>query len=1835
VEWVAVDTTTDNLTVIKALVLGGTTVPEYNIVPFFKNNSTRITTTVPNYTISLVYDAYAIIVRVRQVSYLSDGTRNEGVWAYSQDNPPKYTAWDLTWHEDKMNWQYSASFAEDGKKKEVITYFDGSLRGRQTVTLNNADNVAVVQENIYDKYGRVAASILPAPVRQSPSGAQDIHFFKKFNINAAKKQYGFSDLDSALCEATSAPLDTDSGASRYYSVRNPLVAENPFNYYIPDAGGYPMSVTKYTADNTGRIRLQGGVGPVFQPKATDSRATKYYYGKPEQWELDRIFGNDVGYASHYLKNVVIDPNRQISISYLNASGKTIATALSGDVPGNVTALNSAAAISRDTIPLIAPKEFVFNSSALTLTARTTHLVTAVGSGKLEFDIEQLINSYNIGAFQFKSNNYYNLKITVISDCNQTVLDTITDVIGSKVYNPAKNTPYKQSFAVDFANVGEYYVTLEFTLDRKVIADYTDHFIADGQSQGAIKSESDFILERLKQSLGNFKDCLADCRTAIEKLGSRTDFTLMFKVKLKEFGADSGAYNAGINLIYDSLSIKALALRQNCNSTLNVCDQYRSLMLEDVSPGGQYALFDATGIALEQDINVIHINFRQAFPILAATDSTYKANRIIRSDGTISFPNSTSFYFPDLIKYWKQEWAAKFLEFHPERCKLDFCNANSASGAWDERLRGIGEVANIPVKMPGLVFNPTNPSWLLDNDPFFMGPARAASKANMLSDLNNYSKNVMKIDPATTGANLKSLKEYVDYQLYCADSLSTTSNGPNSSGLIRWNGHTPKILCRVEDKEWQLYRDLYLELKQKYFELARQTACPGCTIGKALTLPVPPSSSSSCNYGIGLGPNAAQVSSHKFIRFDYSYNMKYTYILKQGVPDVEPLIPDTCMYVSPVFYPCLTIDMPDGTSRNFVNVWLFTCIQRIDSSNCYGEEFQVYADSNPGMNRFHIPFCDPYTAIVYTGYSSSTPPPFIQCTNYRTSHEFFLCYTVYVEGGSVQFYNNVWVQNCYDTSSPGSGCEYLMYAEQNNAAKNTLKKNNNDEILITDLGSKRNFSIRKQSSLKKGKALVAKKNFKPYEFKKYFIVQYAPNNFVVLKNIWISQEIKKDQTEEVPAGIRGEQPSRFAIQESQSITDCSPLLLQKIPRFSSVAFTDTVAGKPVEVYENLKIQFQDSIKSTCNNSAILWMNRLSEGLQEINATVTERNLLQSKLAELCGYGGDLTHPFGASSLPDNQYIKVNGENCYSFGDIMKAVFGHVRLQYFKDKLNPWLFDSPYPYNMVPQTVEKTIGNTNELICNRLSSLRPFGMNDLNFYNHLRNTYGSAMQLSYQDFTVLLEACGNCRFLLKKDIILPPVLDDNYRGCISKTAFNNAVVQLNAEFNNQLDTTSSNYEEIYSNYMNHRFGVILSYEKYNTFSKNVNPSAVLCNEIPYTEIADDNYACQESIIEIAVGEARSLYNTYINDLRSKYESAYVAFCGSAKANVRLDIPHQVYHYTLYYYDQAGNLVRTVPPEGVNVFNNKDVLIVDRARNLNLEGCSNVEGKSKVNEISAMQSLSNTLTYNGTAAIEIWLHQSNFLARQMITTTADKKYIFQTCIKDGYLNIDIYKLQQETSQDIKITGSNHASVNILDINPGLPWTHVVVQGSNIATGSLQVWVNGELHGTTRPSPTASCEWEIKSFPSVATPKNLSNLKYMRLYTGRLMSAAEIKANAESSCFDAQVFTEEWYRFNVPDPGDPTTIAAGSTQETQYNPLYPIHTLATTYAYNSSNQVIKQFTPDADISRFWYDNLSRLVVSQNAKQYKESGLNKFSYTMYWKDYRSRRKRGERSCWSAVWRAA
>jgi len=426
-EWTTAGQGNDEYTLIKQMA--GDTAGAVNTAGLdgiFLHNASRVTLPGQSYLLSLVSTDTYILVRMRAVHYLAGGIRQLGDWDYQQDNG-LYDVWHLGWYQQNLNWQYSAAFAEEGKKKEVVSYFDGSLRGRQTVTLNNTDNVAVVQENVFDEFGRPTASILPAPHKEAAGASPYLHYFTDYNQDNSGATYNSDDIagPGGTCELNPAPLNTSFGASQYYSSSNPFKADNLYNYYIPDAEGYPISVTQYTADNTGRLKLQGGVGKTFQPGYTSpSKTTKYFYGKPEQWELDQLFGNDVGFAEHYLKNMVVDANGQVSISYVNASGKTIATALTGIAPPGMDSLASIVPATVQKIALLDSSKFSYNSSDLTISATTTYLASVPGKATLAFNIQKLIDHYPGGSPAICSNCYYDLTVKVLNDCNLPV-DTRT------------------------------------------------------------------------------------------------------------------------------------------------------------------------------------------------------------------------------------------------------------------------------------------------------------------------------------------------------------------------------------------------------------------------------------------------------------------------------------------------------------------------------------------------------------------------------------------------------------------------------------------------------------------------------------------------------------------------------------------------------------------------------------------------------------------------------------------------------------------------------------------------------------------------------------------------------------------------------------------------------------------------------------------------------------------------------------------------------------------------------------------------------------------------------------------------------------------------------------------------------------------------------------------------------------------------------------------------------------------------------------------------------------------------------------------------------------------
>ncbi|NII25345.1 hypothetical protein HB364_09650 [Pseudoflavitalea sp. X16] len=1021
-EWAVFDAGTENQSIIQQMLANQTVVPDV-LDKLFRNNATRITTGIDasDHYISMVYNAGYILVRIRGVEYETNGYRKEYEWDYRLEEPAgAYAIWTIpNWHQENLNWQYSGVFAEDGKKKEVVSYFDGTLRNRQTVTVNNSDNIALVQETIYDEFGRAAASILPAPHPDNK-----LKYYPNVTLNQNNSApYDYSNLKATLgvyCENKPQPLGSQSFAAKYYSSANPFVSLIPYTKYVPDAAGYPFSVTQYVADNTGRIRTQGGVGEKFQPGIGNRNVTKYYYSKPESWELDRLFGNDVGYDNHYLKNIVVDPNGQLSISYLNASGKTIATALAGNTPTNLTSLESKPAAKSEISKILRPEQFIFDASALSLTAKTTYFASLPEKTvSFSYDIERLIYTYQGSSFQICSNCYYDFTIRITNDCGQPVYQSPANtVIGSRLSDCNNNTPQSGAFTTTFNSIGEYYISFELKLNSDVINEYTQNYILNNTD---LRSRFSFVLDYLNNT--DFSGCFSECTTCQTALGTSDQFFTAIKNKLQDYDidfatlpvAEQNALAAIAQSRYTQLHDQCLSMQATC--LVSSCSRYEKQMLEDVSPGGQYALFQPDPfLPLEQDINVLYQHWREVFPQLAPGAADYEANAIYLANGDKTSPHDEFFTIQMLVQYWRPEWASRFLQWHPEKCKLDFCNANSQYVSWDDRVKTIYNKATDIPQIPltsGLQYDHNNGAWLLAQDPFFKpGAPGVAYYSDMQNDLNQFSTRVMQTNIA--GINVKSITQVIDYMLYCADPEGNTSTGtPDNT----WNNCSPKADCRIPDREWQQYREMYFQLKEKYYVLVRNAgACADkCQVGT-------PYAQSACatsrdfvitsmgEAGCGDGLVKIKVAYAKGavtrpMTVEMYYPAEYASLglpasLSFSIGESEKTF---CAPAS-VFVPAIKIKQ-------------ITCTGNSTAPACPsgngGQLLLPEGGKMTGTGKFEVINNGIHTTYtIVPGRADQPPADATYCTEGTvTSKQFYNCYKVTLPGGASADFYNVWVVKC--------------------------------------------------------------------------------------------------------------------------------------------------------------------------------------------------------------------------------------------------------------------------------------------------------------------------------------------------------------------------------------------------------------------------------------------------------------------------------------------------------------------------------------------------------------------------------------------------------------------------------------------------------------------------------------------------------------------------------------------------------------------------------------------------------------------------------------------------------
>ncbi|MEQ8908166.1 MAG: hypothetical protein RIC95_03160 [Vicingaceae bacterium] len=137
------------------------------------------------------------------------------------------------------------------------------------------------------------------------------------------------------------------------------------------------------------------------------------------------------------------------------------------------------------------------------------------------------------------------------------------------------------------------------------------------------------------------------------------------------------------------------------------------------------------------------------------------------------------------------------------------------------------------------------------------------------------------------------------------------------------------------------------------------------------------------------------------------------------------------------------------------------------------------------------------------------------------------------------------------------------------------------------------------------------------------------------------------------------------------------------------------------------------------------------------------------------------------------------------------------------------------------------------------------------------------------------------------------------------------------------------------------------------------------------------CVDLAYEQAVINAEYKYNNYVSDMKEQFQLDMRNYCSNritnnpALENRRLNMSYASgeRHFTLYYYDQAGNLVQTVPPGGVELIDSIPESEIDDYR----EGISSNEvlpqhGKATVYKYNSENQIIRQNTPNG-GVVEFW--------------------------------------------------------------------------------------------------------------------------------------------------------------------------------------------------------------------------------------------------------------------------
>jgi YD repeat-containing protein len=798
-----------------------------NTTKLLEDNSTRVDLDagINTFKIPLLYNGTGkLYYRVRAALRKNSGQVISGAW----HEAPSYFSF-AGGHEPGLNWQSSTSFAENGKLKTVIQYFDGSMRGRQTVTKDNSTNNTVVGETIYDLQGRPNIQILPTPTDDNT-----IQYFSNFNrfigqgLNEDPSRYFDLTPEAVQCNRAMA-LDSNYGNAKYYSNQNPWLSLESKSSFIPDAKGYAFTETRFMDDATGRIRSQGGVG--LDHQIGSGHETRYFYGKPSQPELDALFATEVGFASHYSKNMVQDANGQMSVSYVDMHGRIIATALAGNpTPGIDSIINEtdyplAAGLVKNDLTT-ADNNII---QGQTIESISSILVPAYNEYKFTYQLDPaILSQFACNAQQICFDCKYDLEISIKGEgCGDTTpiirrYQNLQAVPANQACStsmgfkgPGADTLLKKILFTENLQPGSYIIRKTLTINDSLFQLRRDSALKVFLCRTQQDIEDSILTIMTIASGCNIPAAnAANCTSCLTNLGFYSAYRGKY---LTNIGVDT------LNTDYDEL-IAALYTQDSLDCVMacatapiaNTLYGLRLRMLNDMIPdSGQYALTTTLPATdLQNKYNIFSTAYPAGYPTWSFTKPFYKYP--VTENGTASFYKEEDGIFsgsvyplgsgdadflqaldkPGFNNLFQRQWAEELIKYHPEFVKLQLAEGNlKTSYEWMDRVQACESYA------AAAAWGFTNP---MSNDPYFVLGYGSADNSTMTTYLTSH---------IGTNAAYHSIWQMANGMALCKglpeNLRGDCISGKNDTGIQA--GITDSL---VKNEIWENFKTLYFSYRNE-------------------------------------------------------------------------------------------------------------------------------------------------------------------------------------------------------------------------------------------------------------------------------------------------------------------------------------------------------------------------------------------------------------------------------------------------------------------------------------------------------------------------------------------------------------------------------------------------------------------------------------------------------------------------------------------------------------------------------------------------------------------------------------------------------------------------------------------------------------------------------------------------------------------------------------------------------------------------------------------------------------------------------------------------------------